>query len=104
MTLQSVGGGEHILRLSHQFGVAEDPNYSVPVTVDVESLFSSLSPIDIKELSLTTNQEVSNMKPLQWKTNDDESNKGDFEIVPFDGKTVVLNPADIRTFSFRVPA
>lgn len=104
MTLQAIGGGQHILRLSHQFGVGEDPKYSTPVTVDLSTLFSGIELIEVKEVSLTTNQEIANMKRLQWKTNDEESNKDIFDSVPFAGTTVTINPMDIRTFTFKIPA
>jgi hypothetical protein len=104
MTLQATSNGEHILRLSHQFGVGEDSKYSVPVTVDLSTLFNSIHLTDLKEVSLTTNQDVANMKQMQWMTNDEETNKDLFENVPFAGTTVTINPMDVRTFTFKLSA
>lgn len=104
MTLQAIGAGQHILRLSHQFGVGEDAKYSVPVTVDLSTLFSTLNMNELKEVSLTTNQAIGDMKPLNWKMSDYETNKDLFDSVPFSGTTVTINPMDIRTFTFKLHA
>eukprot|EP01127_Copromyxa_protea_P013827 TRINITY_DN3754_c0_g1_i1.p1 TRINITY_DN3754_c0_g1~~TRINITY_DN3754_c0_g1_i1.p1 ORF type:complete len:973 (-),score=199.97 TRINITY_DN3754_c0_g1_i1:23-2626(-) len=104
MTLEAVGGNEYILRLSHQFGVKEDSKYSFPVTIDLNKLFNHFPLSDLKEVSLTTNQDAGSMKRLEWMTNDEESNKDLFKIIPFTGSSVTINPADIRTFTFKVSA
>jgi len=102
MTLQPIGNGYHILRLSHQFGVGDDPKYAVPVTVDLTTLFSGITPLEFQEVSLTTNQDVSKMKQMEWYTK--EAGNGDtFKIIPFAGTTVTITPMDIRTFKFRLP-
>jgi len=62
MTLQILDGGSHLLRLSHQFAVGEDPNLSQPVTVDLSGLFSSITPNNVQEVSLTANQPVQNIE------------------------------------------
>jgi len=100
MTLQVLENGNNLLRLSHQFAVGEDPTYSAPATVDVLKLFNLPVPITAcKEVSLTTNQDVSNMKQLKWQTTEPNSrNLQAREIVPFDGQSVTINPMDIRTF------
>jgi len=98
MTLQNLGNGENLLRLSHQFGIGEDAKYSSPVSVDLSSLFTfPLS--NVKEVSLTTNQDVAKMTTLQWQTeeNEDVATAG---IIPFDGASVTINPIDVRTFVF----
>jgi len=102
MTLQAVGNGEYILRLSHQFAVGEDPTLSQPVTVDLSNLFSKLKINSIKEVSLTTNQDVKDMKPFAWNVAGNTNKNEVSAEVPFDGVSVTIDPMDIRTFIFTV--
>jgi len=96
MTLQPIGATERILRLSHQFGVGEDSKYASPVTIDISKLFS-FPVMNLKEVSLTTNKNVGEMKQMKWKTTDDmpEELAGEF-----DGSSVTITPMDVRTFTF----
>jgi hypothetical protein len=50
--------GTMIFRLSHSFEAGEDPVLSLPVTVDLRNLFSSLVLTSCTEMSLTANQPV----------------------------------------------
>jgi len=62
MTLHSLNGSSVLLRLSHQFGIGEDPSLSQPVSVDLSTLFAaenSFRVLDVVEVSLTNNQEKS---------------------------------------------
>jgi len=106
MTLEGVGGDNFagLLRLSHQFGVQEDPVYSRPATVDLEQLFSNLKLVDVKEVSLTANQPAENIKTLNWRVKGENAleNMNVYEIEPFNGRAVTINPLDIRTFTFKV--
>jgi len=88
MTLQKLGDGQNLLRLSHQFAVGEDSKYSVPTTINLKQIL--VSPItNITEVSLTTNQRISEMN-------------GKFpDVIPFVGDLVTINPMDIRTFTFQ---
>jgi len=99
MTLQPVTGGT-ILRLAHAFGVGEDSKLSNPVTVDLSALFSNVTINVIEEVSLTTNQHVNQMRPLNWNIENDAKASIPFAVVPFDGETVTINPMDVRTFLF----
>jgi len=96
ITLQPTGAAERILRLSHLFGVGEDSKYSSPVTVDISKLFT-FPVMNLKEVSLTTNKNVSEMKQMKWKTTDDVAPAFEGE---FDGSSVTITPMDVRTFTF----
>ena len=50
--------GSMILRLDHSFEVGEDPVYSQPVTLDLESLFVDIELHECTEMTLTANQDV----------------------------------------------
>jgi len=104
MTLQHLGRDEHLLRLSHQFAVGEDPAYSKPVTVDLKNLFKTLHIIDVKEVSLTANQPIENIKVFEWNTEGENAHENNWtpRPVPFRGDTVTIDPMDVRTFSFKV--
>jgi hypothetical protein len=100
MTLQRLDNNQYLLRLAHQFAVGEDSTYSQPVTVDINGLFSF--PIkNIKEVSLTTNRDASEM-PQFNPINGDHfgANSDTLKIIPFNGVQAVINPMDIRTFTF----
>jgi len=100
MTLQALENNEHLIRLSHQFAVNEDSKLSQPVTVNFDNLFN-FKMNDIKEVSLTANRDVNDLPNLNWNTVDNNKNMNRWPIVPFDGVSVVINPMDIRTFTFK---
>lgn len=108
LTLQIVNGGDHLLRLSHQFAVGEDAEYSQPVTVDLSTLFSGLTLSNIQEVSLTANQNIQaieeRLKKFQWQTTGPnvDVNVKTYPLIPFDGASVTINPMDIRTFTLTI--
>jgi hypothetical protein len=108
MTLQIVVGGDHLLRLSHQFAVGEDPVLSQPATVDLSSIFSGLTLSNIQEVSLTANQNVQaieeRLNQYNWETTGPNAdvNTKTYPTIPFDGASVTINPMDIRTFSLSI--
>jgi len=104
MTLQSLEG-EYLIRLAHQFAVNEDPVLSQPVSVDLSNLFAFLKLSNIKEVSLTANQNANEIKPFMWQVHGENSNENTetFETEPYkDGAPISINPMDIRTFTFNI--
>jgi hypothetical protein len=89
-----------ILRLAHMYAVGEDNKLSNPVTVDLTKIFSKISVGNVQEVSLTTNQDINKMKSMKWNLENGASDHMPYEIIPFDGKSVTINPMDIRTFIF----
>jgi len=106
MTLQAQGDGSVILRLSHQFGVGEDPDLSAPVTVDLGGLFTPLTITSAVELSLTANQEKSSLKRPDYLFKGESQGPGQrgesTKYVNHDDGTisvmVTLGPLEIKTF------
>ena len=75
--------------------MGEDDYYSTPVTVDLNSLFSNLSIVQITEMTLTGNTPLSELSRLQWNTDSEAPSP---KFIPTQDGLVVLNPMDIRTF------
>jgi len=100
MTLQHLGAGEYLLRLAHQFADGEDSTYSKPVTVTFKDLFNF--PIrDVVEVSLTTNREAKDLTHIDILGDKFGNNLRTPEIIPSLVDQVVINPMDIRTFTFK---
>jgi len=101
-----------LLRVAHRFGVGEDDELSLPATVSLASLWCTAhlsAPTSVEELSLSGNQPLSNMiaRKLNWRREALDSERGPRDSAARrlpraapkgPGKTVVLNPLQIRTF------
>jgi len=96
----------YLVRLSHQFAVNEDPNYSKPVTVDLASLLK-WNITSATELSLTANQNKATMKrptyPISSSSKMHLGVRGDpTEIIYINAElkavNVNLGPMEIKTF------
>merc|ERR1719240_2390902 len=99
----SVDEGQVLLRLSHLYAVSEHSNLSLPVTVDLTSIFRS--PWRIKkaqEMSLTANQLKSEMKKqvYQWKPQDSNGTvPSALEWIPLSANLLAtLMPMEVKTF------
>ncbi|EFJ34782.1 hypothetical protein SELMODRAFT_266756 [Selaginella moellendorffii] len=66
ITLQALDNGDALLRLAHLYEADEDEDLSKTVTVDLSKLFPGRKIKSATELSLSANQEKSNIKPLKW--------------------------------------
>ena len=90
--------GSVLLRLAHQFGVGEGDDVSAPVTVDLSTLLGNeFKPASVTEVSLTANQMPSDIKRLQWQTNEQAPSVQRQRGVRADN-TVTIGPAEVRTF------
>jgi len=94
--------GTVLLRLAHNFGVDEGSTLSAPVTVDLSTLFTNeFKPTSVTEVSLTANQKPSDIKRLNWQTNEvsgEEKNWRERSKGMADPTTVTINAAEVRTF------
>ena len=104
ITAQVRPNGETLIRLAHQFGIGEDPDYSTPVTVDIATLFNQ-GVSSVSELSLTAAYPAGSHKALQWNTTDGKVGKrgrqgreGRAENGKLVDTKVTLQPLEIRTF------
>eukprot|EP01102_Stenamoeba_stenopodia_P022689 TRINITY_DN9548_c0_g1_i1.p1 TRINITY_DN9548_c0_g1~~TRINITY_DN9548_c0_g1_i1.p1 ORF type:complete len:992 (-),score=225.36 TRINITY_DN9548_c0_g1_i1:87-2999(-) len=105
-TLELQEDGLLLLRLHHVFAVGESGNYSDPAEVDLSTLFVSMQPIGLTEMSLTANQPLSSVNRLQFpvlnNTMSAASEPGYHQKVqPDDDFVITLQPMEIRTFLVR---
>uniref|UniRef100_A0A803KWE4 Alpha-mannosidase n=1 Tax=Chenopodium quinoa TaxID=63459 RepID=A0A803KWE4_CHEQI len=106
ITLQELEDKYVLLRLAHLYEAGEDAEYSGMAIVELRKIFSGKQIKEVKEMSLSANQEKSEMKRLKWRVEgEDTSNVGAREHIPLrgspvDGSTLVveLGPMEIRTF------
>ncbi|XP_057783917.1 LOW QUALITY PROTEIN: alpha-mannosidase [Salvia miltiorrhiza] len=101
ITLQEMGDGSVLLRLANLYEAGEDPDYSKLAKVELKKMFAGKTITKIKETSLTTNQERSEMKRVTWQVegttqNEAAPNRG----APVDASSLVVEvaPMEIRTF------
>ncbi|KAI5341484.1 hypothetical protein L3X38_020758 [Prunus dulcis] len=103
ITLQELENGKVLFRLAHLYETGEDKDYSVLANVELKKLFPRKKISKVTEMSLSANQERSEMekKRLVWKV--EGSAAKDPKVVrggPVDpAKLLVeLAPMEIRTF------
>ncbi|GLT81598.1 hypothetical protein SLE2022_000390 [Rubroshorea leprosula] len=105
ITLQELENGKVLLRLAHLYESEEDKDYSVMSSVELKRLFPNKMINKVTEMSLSGNQERTEMekKRLVWKV-DPSSAAEEGKVVQRGGavdpgKLVVeLAPMEIRTF------
>ncbi|KAL1316028.1 alpha-mannosidase-like [Arachis hypogaea] len=102
ITLEELDDGSVLLRLAHLYEQGEDAHYSSLAKVKLKRMFASKKIKELKEVSLSANQEKSNMKKKTWKV---EGDKGQQPPPPLKGGPVnsfhllvELGPMEIRTF------
>ncbi|XP_062143908.1 alpha-mannosidase isoform X2 [Alnus glutinosa] len=101
ITLQELDDGSVLLRLAHLYEVGEDAEYSTLAKVELKKMFTGKTIKEVKETSLSTNQEKSKMKRMAWKVEGDSSHEPTpIRGGPIDNSTLVveLGPMEIRTF------
>ncbi|CAL5366183.1 unnamed protein product [Camellia sinensis] len=101
ITLQELDDGSVLLRLAHLYEAGEDAEYSTLAKVELKQVFSGKMIKEVKEVSLSTNQDKSQMKKMTWKVEGD--NGGEPQAirgspVNISDLVVELGPMEIRTF------
>ncbi|CAL5369072.1 unnamed protein product [Camellia sinensis] len=101
ITLQELDDGSVLLRLAHLYEAGEDAEYSTLAKVELKQVFSGKMIKEVKEVSLSTNQDKSQMKKMTWKVEGD--NGGAARAirggpVNISDLVVELGPMEIRTF------
>ncbi|KAF8035455.1 hypothetical protein BT93_C1470 [Corymbia citriodora subsp. variegata] len=101
ITLQELDDGSALLRLAHLYEPAEDAEYSTLANVELKKMFPGRTIKEVKEMSLSANQEKSEMKRMTWKVEGEVA----AEPTPLRGGpinmsdlVVELGPMEIRTF------
>ncbi|KAK9990150.1 hypothetical protein SO802_025135 [Lithocarpus litseifolius] len=100
ITLQELDDGSVLLRLAHLYEVGEDAEYSTLANVDLKKIFTGKTIKEVKEMSLSTNQEKSEMKRMTWRVEGDSRKEPNpIRGGPINNSTLVeLGPMEIRTF------
>ena len=91
-----------LLRLAHLYAVGEDSVLSQPATVDLGSIFSSMTVVKVEEMSLTANQPLSNVKRLKWITEDHAPIPPRVIFPTGPPGKITLNAMQIRTFMLTI--
>jgi alpha-mannosidase len=104
MTLQELNEEEVLLRLANLFEVDESTRLSRTSTVDLLNIFPSHKIKEVKEVTLSANQEKSEVKKLEWNIEASEASPKMLRGRPLrDDETIVeIAPMEIRTFLLRV--
>ncbi|XP_056696482.1 alpha-mannosidase isoform X2 [Spinacia oleracea] len=103
ITLQELDDKYVLLRLAHLYEAGEDSDYSKMATVELIKMFPGKKIKEIKETSLSANQEKSEMKQLKWRVEGEDSDNVEEHIPlrgrPVDRATLIveLGPMEIRT-------
>ncbi|KAM6288858.1 LOW QUALITY PROTEIN: lysosomal alpha-mannosidase, partial [Aegotheles albertisi] len=96
LTLAPWGTGQLLLRLEHQFQRDESSNGSQPVTIDLLTLFSSLTVTALQELTLGADQPLAALSRLVWTPTTGPAQSR--PVPKLDPSRVTLKPMEIRTF------
>ena len=120
LTFDQLNSTQYLVRVEHFFELNEDDLYSQPVTLDLQSLFTSIGTIaDTVELTLTANLPLSELHRLNWRakgrtaSNPDLFRKFHFieaclslnffsEHYASNVTTITLSPMQIRTFRITI--
>ncbi|KAG9442660.1 hypothetical protein H6P81_018514 [Aristolochia fimbriata] len=104
ITLEELDDGTVLLRLAHLFEECEDAEYSNMATVELKKMFARRRIKEVKETTLSANQEKTLVKTLKWKVEGDQdvtSKALRGAPLSLTSLTVELAPMEIRTFVIR---
>ncbi|XP_031095646.1 alpha-mannosidase-like isoform X2 [Ipomoea triloba] len=101
ITLQELVDGGVLLRFAHLYEAGEDADYSSLAKVELKKMFPGKTIKSLKEMSLSANQQKSEMKRRSWKAEGENgSEPTPIRGSPVDMSSLVveLGPMEIRTF------
>ncbi|CAK9169891.1 unnamed protein product [Ilex paraguariensis] len=101
ITLEELEDNSVLLRLAHLYEADEDADYSKLVNIELKKMFAGKTITEVKEMSLSANQEKSEMKRLTWKVKGDSGGEpAPVRGGPVDSSALIveLSPMEIRTF------
>ncbi|KAG6702974.1 hypothetical protein I3842_07G062300 [Carya illinoinensis] len=100
ITLQELDNGSVLLRLAHLYEAGEDTEYSKLAMVELKMMFPAKTIKEVKEMSLSANQEKSEIKRMAWKVEgDNRQEPTPIKGGPINDSTLVveLGPMEVRT-------
>ncbi|XP_068639714.1 alpha-mannosidase isoform X2 [Aristolochia californica] len=103
-THEELDDGSVLLRLAHLYEADEDAQYSNMATVELKKIFASRRIKEVKETTLSANQDKTSMKTLKWRVEGDQgvtSNPLRGAPLIVTSLIVELGPMEIRTFVIR---
>ncbi|XP_021907952.1 alpha-mannosidase [Carica papaya] len=101
ITLQELDDWSVLLRLAHLYEEGEDVEQSKLAKVELKRMFAGRTIKEVKETSLSSTQEKSEMKKMRWKVEGDSGKESSpTRGGPLDPSTLVveLGPMEIRSF------
>ncbi|KAH0465233.1 hypothetical protein IEQ34_005336 [Dendrobium chrysotoxum] len=101
ITLEELDDGTVLLRLAHLYEAGEDVQNSALAKVELKKIFAQKTIKELKETSLSANQDKAEMKKLNWRVEGDSGdNPTPLRGGPVNNSTLVveLGPMEIRTF------
>ncbi|KAM5546803.1 alpha-mannosidase [Rosa sericea] len=100
ITLQELDDGSVLVRLAHLYEAAEVPEYSTLTKVELKKMFTGKMIKEVKEMSLSANQDKSEMKRMEWKVEGNDTEPIPVRGGPVNNSTLLveLGPMEIRTF------
>ncbi|PKA54015.1 alpha-mannosidase [Apostasia shenzhenica] len=101
ITLEELDDGIVLLRLAHLYEASEDVQLSVLAKVELKKIFAGKTIKELKETSLSANQDKSKMKKMNWRVERDDAVHGaPVRGGPVSNSTLIveLGPMEIRTF------
>ncbi|XP_020576421.1 alpha-mannosidase-like [Phalaenopsis equestris] len=104
ITLEELDDGTVLLRLAHLYEAGEDALNSALAKVELKKIFAHKMIKELKETSLSANQDKSEMKKLNWRAEGDSGdNPAPVRGGPVNNSTLIveLGPLEIRTFLLR---
>ncbi len=92
------GTKTYLVRLGHQYGPGEDPDFSHPVDVDLSHLFPGQDILEFQETTLSGNRAIEEWKTTRFHWTESAKDTKQFSSSTERGTSVTLEALDIRTF------
>ncbi|XP_069460399.1 lysosomal alpha-mannosidase-like [Ambystoma mexicanum] len=98
LTLAQWDENSILIRLENQFEKGESANFSGPVDVDLQGLFSAFTITTLQEMTLGANHVKQSMERLRWSPRGAPGRTFQKPAVDLDPTAVTLQPMEIKTF------
>lgn len=100
LTFEEWEGKMYLLRLEHIYELHE---VNCSVKVDLKDLFKNINIVQLTEMTLGGNMELSELNRLKWKSANLDKVQNEYaDRIPPNGLEITLKPMEIRTFKILV--